>query len=112
MYCSGSVDEHETCLSHHLTVDSVTRDQDDGARLALASVTERAPKISYQTIQTAVDEENLSESMGYCGQEGFNFTQIEPRDLAYVEENTTPVAESPPAESLQAVAEEYFGGDE
>lgn len=79
LYCTGSVDEHGACLSHLLTVETVTLDEQEGARLTFADRQELVPKIPYSDIQTEIANGRLSERMNYCGQEGFNITEIPPR---------------------------------
>lgn len=115
LYCSGSVDEHGACLSHLLTVGSVSCDESDGARLEFAEVQELDPKISYGQIQDEIQAGRFSEEMNYCGQEGFNIAQVADSDVARVLELAQPLsshepsADSHPNESLASIAEDYFG---
>lgn len=114
LYCSGSVDEYGACLSHLLTVGEVSVSETDGARLRFADKQELDPKLPYADIQREVKAGRLSESMGYCGQEGFNFTTSTEADVARVKElstldsESTPEDKAGPSESLQAIANEYF----
>lgn len=92
LYCSSSVDEHPTCISHILPIKSKQIDS-EGALLQFDTPIEIEPKINYQDIQRLVDRGEFSERMGYCGQQGFNFTQVEDSDLETVEALTTQVPE-------------------
>lgn len=118
LYCTGSVDEHGSCLSHLLTVDEVTLDDSVGARLEFSAVRELDPKIPYGEIQQEIETGQLSEQMGYCGQEGFNITQIPETDLDHVLDLATPIdtntkpSDAQPDESLQSIADDYFGSPE
>lgn len=85
LYCSSSVDEHPTCLSHILPIEDKQIDS-EGALLEFMTPIEIEPKISYQAIQRLVDQGKFSEKMGYCGQQGFNFTQVAASDLDKVNE--------------------------
>jgi hypothetical protein len=115
LYCTGSVDEHGACLSHLLTVETVSLDDVEGARLEFESLQELVPKISYSDIQQEIEAGRFSEQMGYCGQEGFNITQIPATDIERVRELTRTAnpdpkpADSHPDESLEQIAEDYFG---
>lgn len=114
LYCSGSVAEHGACLSHHLTVDTVTVSEADGARLTFNKKKELDPKIPYADIQRDVEAGRLSDAMAYCGQEGFNFTAITEQDIAHVIDRSTlrtddaTEDDTGPSESLQAIADKYF----
>lgn len=114
LYCTSSVDEHGACLSHLLTVEDVTLDDTDGARLVFGDRQELSPKISYGDVQDEIRNGKVSEKMGYCGQEGFNFTQIPEGDVDRVCELTEcvePTDVSPsshPDDSLNSIVEEYF----
>ena len=115
LYCSGSVDEHGACLSHLLTVGSVSRDESDGARLDFSDVQELDPKISYGEIQDEIRTDRFSDQMNYCGQEGFNIAQVADSDLTRVLELTQPLSagepstESHPDDSLARIVDDYFG---
>lgn len=115
LYCSGSVDEHGACISHILTVSEVTRDEIEGAWLEFSTKKELDPKIPYGDVQAEIEAGRFTEDMGYCGQEGFNITQIEESDiqriheLADTQQSSDSTAEDQPAESLQRIAEDYFG---
>ncbi|WP_132056692.1 hypothetical protein [Halorussus amylolyticus] len=115
LYCTSSVDEHGACLSHLLTVNEVHRDDEEGARLEFSAVRELIPKVPYSDIQTEIAVGRLSEQMKYCGQEGFNITLIPESDVSRVLELTMPedanstVTTSHPNESLEEIAEDYFG---
>lgn len=115
LYCTGSVDEHGACLSHLLTVDTVTLSETDGARLEFSEVEELTPKIPYSDIQDEVKNGRFSEQMNYCGQEGFNIAEIAASDINRVREiaDVTNVQESTtdtqPDESLKTIAEDHFG---
>ncbi len=85
LYCSSSVDEHGACLSHLLTVDSVSINA-EGARLEFSEKQRLVPTISYTDIMQQVESGQFSDSMAYCGQEGFNFTQITSGDINRVRE--------------------------
>lgn len=87
LYCSSSVDEHPTCLSHILPIIDKQIDG-EGARLKFETPKELVPKIDYEEIQRLVDQGNFTEKMGYCGQQGFNFTQVTNSDLQTVERLT------------------------
>ena len=84
LYCTGSVDEHGACLSHLLTVDEVSRNDEKGARLKFSSLRELVPKIPYSDIQKEIEAGRLSDQMNRCGQEGFNITLIPPSDIRQV----------------------------
>jgi hypothetical protein len=114
LYCTGSVDEHGACLSHILTIDTVTRD-DEGARLEFSSMEELVPKIPYSDIRGEIAAGRLSEEMKYCGQEGFNITLVPESDIGRVRSlsSTEPPAstsrEAHPDDSLRDIAEDHFG---
>jgi len=115
LYCSGSVDEHGACLSHILTVSEVTHDEIEGAWLKFSSKQELDPKIPYGDIQAEIEAGRFNEDMGYCGQEGFNITQIDEsnidrvNELADTQQRVDSTAEGQPAESLQRIADDFFG---
>lgn len=115
LYCTGSVEEHGTCLSHLLEVDDVTLDELDGARLTFSAVQELEPKVSFSEIQAEIEADRLSEQMGYCGQEGFNITLIPRSDVDRIRSLSSPAKESEestkshPDDSLREIAEEHFG---
>lgn len=114
LYCTGSVDEHGACLSHLLTVDDVSLDDTDGAHLVFDDTQELTPRLSYGKLQDEIRDGRLSEKMQYCGQEGFNFTQVPESDVERVRELTEHVEptdvtpSSHPDDSLNSIAEEYF----
>ena len=115
LYCSGSIDEHGSCLSHLLTVGNVSVDESDGARLEFSDLKELDPKIPYAEIQAEIRAGRFTEAMNRCGQEGFNIAQAAEPDLARVLElaelrdpDETP-SQSHPDESLERIADEYFG---
>lgn len=115
LYCTGSVDEHGACLSHLLTVEDVSLDDTDGARLTLSAVKELIPKVPYADIQSEIDAGRLSEGMRYCGQEGFNITEIDEADIERVREVTRrhgsgeATSRTHPDDSLSSIADDYFG---
>ena len=84
LYCTSSVDRHPRCLSHLLPVEGRTIDE-DGAVLDLGTAIELAPKVPYEDLQGLVEAGELSERMGLCGQQGFNFTRVERSDLDAVQ---------------------------
>ena len=90
LYCSSSVEKHPTCISHLLPIVDKQIDA-DGALLKFETTVEITPKISYQEIQRLVDQGEFSEKMGYCGQQGFNFTQVEDSDLDKINNLTSQV---------------------
>lgn len=90
LYCSSSVEEHPTCISHLLPIADKQIDA-DGASLEFETPIEIEPKITYQEIQRLVDRGAFSEKMGYCGQQGFNFTQVTDSDLDKINELTNQV---------------------
>lgn len=90
LYCASSVEAHPTCLSHRLPIVDTQIDA-AGALLTFETPRELEPKLGYQELQRLVDEGDLSEQMGYCGQQGFNFTQVADRDLATIESLTQTV---------------------
>ena len=90
LYCSSSVNDHPTCLSHILPIENKQIDS-KGALLEFETSIEIEPKINYQDIQRLVDQGEFSEKMGYCGQQGFNFTQVAPSDFDKVNDLTTQV---------------------
>ena len=90
LYCSSSVDEHPTCLSHVLPINEKQIDS-EGALLKFEEAIEIEPKISYQEIKRLVDRGEFSEAMGYCGQQGFNFTEVANSDLDRIQELTEPI---------------------
>ena len=89
-YCSSSVEEHPTCISHLLPIADKQIDA-DGASLEFETPIEIEPKITYQEIQRLVNQGEFSEKMGYCGQQGFNFTQVTDSDLDKINELTNQV---------------------
>lgn len=115
LYCTGSVDEHGACLSHILPVEDVSLSKTEGARLTFAEKRELRPKLSYSEIQHEIQQGHFSEKMGYCGQEGFNITQIKETDLERVRtltdqiEETETTTSSHPDDSLSSIVDEYFG---
>lgn len=117
LYCTGSVDEHGACLSHLLTVGTVSRDESKGARLTFSSIQELDPKLPYSDIQTEINAGRFSDTMGYCGQEGFNITQVAESDvkrvlqLTQTRDTSKETSDSHPDETLERIAEDYFGGD-
>jgi len=113
LYCTGSVDGHESSLSHMLTVDSVSLDDEEGARLVFEEVRELEPNISYDRIQREIEAGRLSEETGYCGQEGFNFTEIADSDRDRILELTDPrdPEADEPADSLQQIAADVSQDD-
>lgn len=83
-------DVHEVwgaSLSHVLRTDEKRIDE-VGARLFFDRVVELQPKLGYREIHEQRREGNFSSRMRYCGQEGFNITQVEERDLETVRELT------------------------
>lgn len=110
IYCTGSVDEYGASLSHIATVADVDIEPSTAARLHFASVDELDPAISYNRLMRECDAGRLSESMQYCGQEGFNFTQVTEADWARIQALTDPVDSTAtgPRESLQDIADAYF----
>ncbi|WP_227354191.1 hypothetical protein [Haladaptatus salinisoli] len=90
LYCSSSVDQYPTCISHILLIEDKQIDT-EGALLEFETPVEIEPKITYQEIQRLVDQGEFSEKMNYCGQQGFNFTQVANSDLDKVNELTTRV---------------------
>lgn len=90
LYCSSSVEEHPTCISHILPIEKKEIDS-DGALLKFETSIEIEPKINYQDIQRLVEQGEFSEKMRYCGQQGFNFTQVANSDLDKVNEITSQV---------------------
>lgn len=90
LYCSSSVDEHPTCISHLLTIEDKQIDS-EGALLEFGTPVEIEPKINYQGIQQLVDQGKFSEKMNYCGQQGFNFSQVANSDLDKINELTTQI---------------------
>ena len=90
LYCSSSVEKHPTCISHLLPIADKQIDA-DGALLKFETPIEITPKISYQKIQRLVDQGEFSEEMGYCGQQGFNFTQVADTDHDKINELTSQI---------------------
>jgi len=115
LYCSGSVDEHGACISHLLTVEDVSLNETDGARLVFSAVEELIPKIPYSDIQSELEAGRFSDGMGYCGHEGFNITEIAESDIERVLElsrrvgSSEATSQSHPDDSLSSIAEDYFG---
>jgi len=71
------------------------------------------PNISYDRIQRELEDDQLSQEMGYCGQEGFNFTEIADSDrdrILEVADPRDPEADEP-ADSLQQIAAEVSRDD-
>lgn len=114
IYCTGSVEKYGASLSHLATVADVNRDRAEAARLTFDTIQELAPTIPYQDLMEEYEDGRLSESMRYCGQEGFNFTQVTKQDLKRVHELTTAVdqTEESPPDSLQEIANEYFESEQ
>lgn len=116
LYCTSSVDEHGACLSHILTVEDVSLDDTDGARLTFSTAEEIIPKVSYGDIQSEIEAGRLSEKMQYCGQEGFNITQIDEADIERIHELARKIGSgetrphSHPDDSLSSIVDDYFGG--
>jgi len=90
LYCSSSVEEYPTCISHILPIENKQIDT-EGALLEFETPIEIEPKINYQDIQRLVDQGEFSEKMSYCGQQGFNFTQVANSDLTKIRELTSRV---------------------
>ena len=90
LYCSSSVEEYPTCISHLLPIADKQIDA-DGALLKFETPIEIEPKITYQEIQRLVNQGEFSEKMGYCGQQGFNFTQVTDSDLDKINELTNQI---------------------
>lgn len=91
LYRSSSVEQHPTCISHLLPIADKQIDA-DGALLQFETPIEITPKVSYQEIQRLVDQGAFSEKIRYCGQQGFNFTQISDFDLDKINELTSQVS--------------------
>lgn len=81
LYCTSNVPDHGASLSHVLTVDAVSVSEESGARLQFGEIQELVPNVERSKIQREVDAGRFSEKMAYCGQQGFNFTEVEDRDL-------------------------------
>lgn len=86
LYCTSSVDEHGASLSHLLGVESATLDREDGARIEFDDVRELIPNVEHARIRAEIEAGRFSEQMRYCGQQGFNFTEVEESDLDRVTE--------------------------
>ena len=84
LYCTSSVEDYGTNLSHLLEVDAVSRDDEAGARLTFGETKELVPNIEHREVVKEVEAGRFSEDMGYCGQEGFNITEVEDRDVQRV----------------------------
>lgn len=87
LYCSSSVEDHPTCISHILPIEAKKIDS-EGALLEFGKPLEIVPKINYQDIQRLVDKGEFSKKMRYCGQQGFNFTKVRQSDLDKVRDLT------------------------
>lgn len=90
LYCSSTVEEHPTCISHILPIEDKQIDS-EGALLEFDTPVEIEPKIDYQDIHRLVDQGKFSNKMGYCDQQGFNFTRVAKSDLRKVAELTSRV---------------------
>ena len=88
LYCDSTVDEHGACLSHIFPIENKVIDSEK-ALLELGTPIEIVPKISYQEIHDLVNRGEFSKDMRYCGQQGFNFTQVADSDLDRVRELTS-----------------------
>ena len=88
LYCLSSVEDHPSCISHILPIKDKQIDE-QGALLKFDTPIEIEPKINYQDIQRLVDQGEFSEKIGYCGQQGFNFTQVAKSDLDKINELTS-----------------------
>lgn len=88
LYCTSSVEKYGPSLSHLLQIDAVSRDEEEGARLEFGQTKEIVPNIEYSEIMREVEAGRFSENMKYCGQEGFNITEIEDRDIERVREKS------------------------
>lgn len=86
LYCTGSVDEYPSCLSHVLTIDEKRIVPEEGAWLEFSEIKEITPAIEYSRIQSLINQGEFSEGMGECGREGFNIRPVEEQDLATVKE--------------------------
>ncbi|MFP9193332.1 hypothetical protein ACLI4Q_17035 [Natrialbaceae archaeon A-CW1-1] len=84
LYSTSDVhEEWGASLSHILKIDEKQID-DQGARLFFDKCLELQPKIPYEEIQKNIHSGEFSKQMRYCGQEGFNITQVTNRDLETV----------------------------
>jgi hypothetical protein len=86
LYCTSSVEGHEKSLSHLLPIEDVTLDDEEGARLTFGDIQELVPNIDRSEIVDEVEAGRFSERMKCCGQQGFNFTEIEESDVERVKE--------------------------
>jgi hypothetical protein len=84
LYCTGSVDEYPSRLSHILTIGEKRIVPDEGAWLEFSDVEEISPAIEYSRIQTLIDQGAFSEGMEECGREGFNIRPVDQQDLRTV----------------------------
>lgn len=90
LYCTSSVEEYGASLSHVLPIEE-KEITDEGALLRFEDAVEITPKLDYQEIHRLADQGRLSDRMRYCGQQGFNFTEVEPRDFEAITERSSPV---------------------
>lgn len=94
VYCTGSVDEYPSRLSHVLPIAEKRIVDGEGAWLEFTEPIELASPIAYSTINTQIEEGNFSDGMERCGQEGFNFRRVREQDLQTVKRLSVPVGQS------------------
>lgn len=94
LYCTGSVDEFSSSLSHLLPIVEKRIVPDEGAWLEFDQPLELASPIAYSTIETHIECGNFSDGMERCGQEGFNIQQVRERDLETVRDLSSPLTGS------------------
>lgn len=90
LYCTGSVDENPSQLSHVFQVADKTIINGGGAWLCFDVPIELEPPISHSTIQREVESGGFSEGMARCGQEGFNIRPVREADLETVKQLAQP----------------------
>jgi hypothetical protein len=94
LYCTGSVDEFPSRLSHVLPIAEKRIVPDEGAWLEFEETIALASPITYATLTTQREHQNFSEGMERCGQEGFNFRRVREKDLDRVEDLSPPASGS------------------
>lgn len=84
LYCTGSVDDFPSCISHLLRITEKRIVEGEGAWLEFERPIELDSPIAYSTIQSQLEQGDFSKGMEQCGREGFNFRRVRNSDLQKV----------------------------